>query len=136
MEITQVTGCIVLKACEAGEYRSEEDTVCQKCPSNTIGTRRAACACPCLDGYFRNTETLTRPEALQYVGNSSEKPGNMCTKPPGAPRDLDIVAVSPNDIEINWKPPRDDGGRTDLYYQVEHRDPDNLGSYTGTVYLG
>ena len=71
--------CLVLKACEAGEYLSEEDRVCQKCPANTIGAQRAACVCPCVDGYFRNTESLTHPDALQYVGDSNEKPGDMCT---------------------------------------------------------
>ena len=36
---------------------------------------------------------------------------------------------------MSWTRPADECGRTDLYYQVEHSDPDNLGSYTGTVYL-
>ena len=27
------------------------------------------------------------------------------------------------------------GGRSDLYYKVEYSDPDNLGSFTGAVYL-
>ena len=36
---------------------------------------------------------------------------------------------------MSWTRPVYEGGRTDLYYQVEHSDPDNLGSYTGTVYL-
>ena len=30
--------------------------------------------------------------------------------------------------------PAQTGGRSDLYYRVEHSDPDNLGSFTGTVY--
>ena len=37
---------------------------------------------------------------------------------------------------MSWTRPADEGGRFDLYYQVEHSDPDNLGSYTGTLYLG
>ena len=36
---------------------------------------------------------------------------------------------------MSWTRPADEGGRTDLYYQVEHSDPDNLGSYIGTIYL-
>ena len=35
---------------------------------------------------------------------------------------------------VNWLPPTDDGGRTDLYYYVQISDPDNLGSYTGGEY--
>ena len=37
---------------------------------------------------------------------------------------------------MSWSRPSDEGDRSDLYYQVEHSDPDNFGSYTGTVYLG
>ena len=36
---------------------------------------------------------------------------------------------------MSWSRPSDEGDRSDLYYQVEHSDPDNFGSYTGTVYL-
>ena len=61
---------------------------------------------------------------------------NINAEPPGAPQDLYTFAVSPNNIEIHWAPPTDNEGRRDLYFQVEHTDPDNLGSYTGTVYLG
>ena len=36
---------------------------------------------------------------------------------------------------MSWTRPADEGGRTDLYYQVEHSDPDRICSYTGTLYL-
>ena len=55
--------------------------------------------------------------------------------PPDAPRALNVVALSAYTIQVSWLHPINKGGRPDLYYQVEHSDPDNLGSYTGTVYL-
>ena len=45
-----------------------------------------------------------------------------------------MVAESPTSLLASWSLPSQTGGRSDLYYRVEHSDPDNLGSYTGTVY--
>ena len=47
------------------------------------------------------------------------------------------VSLTPrqSSITVRWSAPSDNGGRTDLYYEVDISDPDNLGSYTGTVYL-
>ena len=45
------------------------------------------------------------------------------------------LAPQQSSIIVRWSPPAEDGGRTDLYYQLEHSDPDNLGSYTDTVYV-
>ena len=56
-------------------------------------------------------------------------------EPPEAPRSLVVSATSAYTIPANWTPPAELGGRDDLFYQVEHSDPDNLGSFTGTVYL-
>ena len=55
--------------------------------------------------------------------------------PPTAPRNLSVIAESSMIVNFNWSSPAVIGGRSDLYYQVEHTDPDNLGSYIGTVYL-
>ena len=30
-------------------------------------------------------------------------------------------------LRISWSPPVDNGGRSDLYYQVHYSDPDNVG---------
>ena len=46
-----------------------------------------------------------------------------------------MLEPSETSITVSWSRPSDEGGRTDLYYQVEHSDPDNFGSFTGTVYL-
>ena len=40
-----------------------------------------------------------------------------------------------SNITVVWSSPAQTGGRYDLYYQVEHSNPDSLGTYTGTVYL-
>ena len=55
--------------------------------------------------------------------------------PPIAPRSLNVRAESSRVVLAGWSSPASTGGRSDLYYQVEHSDPDNLGTYTGTVYL-
>ena len=45
------------------------------------------------------------------------------------------MAVTPREIEVNWSPPANDGGRTDLYYQVEISDPEQLGEFEKSDYL-
>ena len=55
-------------------------------------------------------------------------------EPPSAPQSLSLYPTHTN-IFVTWSRPSDEGGRTDLYYQVEHSDPENFGSYNGTVYL-
>ena len=55
------------------------------------------------------------------------------TEPPSAPDDV-VLEPQQTSITIRWLSPAQTGGRSDLYYRVEHSDPDNLGSYTGTVY--
>ena len=54
--------------------------------------------------------------------------------PPSAPGGL-TLDVQQRSITVVWSSPASTGGRSDLYYQVEHSDPDNLGTYTGTVSL-
>ena len=45
------------------------------------------------------------------------------------------LAPQQSSIIVRWSPPAEDGGRTDLYYQLEHSDPDSLGLYTDPVYV-
>ena len=66
-------------ACPAGQFRSEENAECQDCPANTVSPRGAAAVCPCSDGYFRNTETHTHPDALKFVEEATETASNDCT---------------------------------------------------------
>ena len=46
-----------------------------------------------------------------------------------------MTVESSTSIAVRWSSPTETGGRSDLYYQVEYSDPDNLGSFIGTVYL-
>ena len=61
-------------------------------------------------------------------------PCYLHTEPPSPPRSVSLTPQR-NSITVRWSAPSDNGGRTDLYYEVDISDPDNLGSYTGTVYL-
>ena len=45
------------------------------------------------------------------------------------------LAPQQSSIIVRWSPPAEDGGRSDLYYQLEHSDPDSLGLYTDPVYV-
>ena len=56
------------------------------------------------------------------------------TEPPSAPSGVTLIAQL-SSITVVWSPPAVTGGRSDLYYQVEHSDPDNLGTYTGTDFV-
>ena len=56
------------------------------------------------------------------------------TEPPSAPRNMRLNEQTTS-TAVSWLSPTETGGRSDLYYQVEYSDPDNLGSFTGTVYL-
>ena len=55
-------------------------------------------------------------------------------EPPSGPRNLRLT-VQTTSITVSWSSPTETGGRSDLYYKVEYSDPDNLGSFTGAVYL-
>ena len=59
---------------------------------------------------------------------------SLCAEPPSTPRSLSLNPQQ-SSITVRWSAPADLGERRDLYYQVEISDPDNLGSYTGTVFL-
>ncbi|CAI8041854.1 Ephrin type-B receptor 3 (Fragment), partial [Geodia barretti] len=65
---------------------------------------------------------------------ANELPSEKCTQPPSAPGSLSL-SPQQSSITVRWSAPADLGGRRDLYYQVEISDPDNLGSFTGTVFL-
>ena len=68
---------------------------------------------------------------MTYVHKCS---GHLHTEPPSPPRSVSLTPQQ-SSITVRWSAPSDNGGRTDLYYEVDISDPDNLGSYTGTVYL-
>ena len=49
-------------------------------------------------------------------------------EPPSEPREVSLNPQT-NSITVSWRRPADLGGRSDLFYQVEHSDPDDFGSY-------
>ena len=48
--------------------------------------------------------------------------------PPSEPREVSLNPQT-NKITVSWRRPAALGGRSDLFYQVEHSDPDNIGAY-------
>ena len=81
---------------------------------------------------MRNPVIAAPVSRVLYVGR--EKVMIVFAEPPSAPESV-TLAPQQTRITVSWSPPAESGGRTDLYYQVEHSDPNNLGSFTGTVYL-
>ena len=57
-------------------------------------------------------------------------------EPPSAPVSVSVSRVTERNIVITWSPPAQTGGRSDLYYTVEHSDPNRLGQYIGTTCKG
>ena len=49
---------------------------------------------------------------------------------------MNVVAVSSREISAHWSAPAEDGGRTDLHYEVEISDPTQLGVFERTIFLG
>ena len=84
---------------------------------------------------MRDLEQHAQVSFMYILYYCSVIPSSIAVGPSSDPRNL-ILTPSQNSITVRWTRPADEGGRTDLYYQVEHSDPDNLGSYIGAVYLG
>ena len=53
--------------------------------------------------------------------------------PPSGPQNVGLTP-SRNSITVRWSPPAEDGGRTDLYYEVIRSDHNNTRSYNTKVY--
>ena len=45
------------------------------------------------------------------------------------------MTAQQSSITAVWSSPAQTGNRSDLYYQVEHSDPENLGTYINTDYI-
>uniref|UniRef100_UPI00358E8EA2 ephrin type-B receptor 2-like isoform X2 n=1 Tax=Myxine glutinosa TaxID=7769 RepID=UPI00358E8EA2 len=90
-------------ACPEGAFKpSPGDDQCQPCPLNSRTMGKAANSCKCRNGYYRG----------------HQDPLNMpCTSPPSAPQDL-VPGVNKTSLTLEWKPPRDTGGRDDILYNV------------------
>ncbi|KAH0628534.1 hypothetical protein JD844_009854, partial [Phrynosoma platyrhinos] len=90
-------------ACQLGFYRhSLASQRCLKCPPNSSSSFQAATECPCLKGFFRT------PTEDQTVA---------CTRPPSAPHNV-TFSLAGSQVSLLWQPPIDQGGRSDLSYNV------------------
>uniref|UniRef100_A0A8C7WU52 receptor protein-tyrosine kinase n=1 Tax=Oryzias sinensis TaxID=183150 RepID=A0A8C7WU52_9TELE len=93
----------VCRACPQGTFKSSQGAgLCQQCPFNSRSTIEAATLCGCRNGYYRG---------------DTEKPEDMCTSVPSAPRNL-VSVVNQTSVRLEWHPPREIGHRDDLSYNV------------------
>ncbi|XP_072864121.1 ephrin type-A receptor 8 [Chlorocebus sabaeus] len=90
-------------ACELGFYKSAPgDQLCARCPPHSHSTAPAAQACHC---------------DLSYYRAALDPPSSACTRPPSAPVNL-ISSVNGTSVTLEWAPPLDPGGRSDVTYNA------------------
>uniref|UniRef100_A0A3Q3M4V2 receptor protein-tyrosine kinase n=1 Tax=Mastacembelus armatus TaxID=205130 RepID=A0A3Q3M4V2_9TELE len=93
----------VCRACPQGTFKSSQGAgLCQQCPLNSRSTIEAATLCGCRNGYYRG---------------DMDKPEDMCTSVPSAPRNV-VSVVNQTSVLLEWHPPRDMGHRDDLSYNI------------------
>ncbi|KAF4089610.1 hypothetical protein AMELA_G00068210 [Ameiurus melas] len=92
--------------CRPGTYKaSAKDAYCTKCPPHSYAQQEKASECTCEKGYYR----------------ADMDPRSMaCTRPPSAPEN-GISTLNDTSVALEWRPPRDSGGRSDLAYNVHCR---------------
>uniref|UniRef100_A0A672HL87 receptor protein-tyrosine kinase n=1 Tax=Salarias fasciatus TaxID=181472 RepID=A0A672HL87_SALFA len=90
-------------ACPQGTFKSSQGAgLCQQCPLNSRSTIEAATLCGCRNGYYRG---------------DMDKPEDMCTSVPSAPRNV-VSVVNQTSVLLEWHSPRETGHRDDLSYNV------------------
>ena len=57
------------------------------------------------------------------------------SEPPSYPNGVTVSALPSRKMSVSWSRPSQSGGRSDLYYTVQHSDPDTLGQFIGTTCL-
>ncbi|XP_072264754.1 ephrin type-A receptor 7 isoform X2 [Pyxicephalus adspersus] len=89
--------------CGRGFYKSSsQDLQCSRCPAHSFSDREGSSRCDCEDGYYR---AYSDPS---YIA---------CTRPPSAPQNL-IYNINQTTVTLEWSPPADSGGRSDVTYRV------------------
>ncbi|XP_077567599.1 ephrin type-A receptor 7 isoform X4 [Stigmatopora nigra] len=92
--------------CGHGYYKmSSQDLNCSRCPTHSFIDREGSWQCNCEDGYYRAF---------------SDPPSVACTRPPSAPQNL-VYNINQTALMLEWSPPVDDGGRSDVTYRVQCR---------------
>ncbi|KAG8506661.1 Ephrin type-A receptor 8 [Galemys pyrenaicus] len=90
-------------ACELGFYKSAPgDQLCARCPPHSHSATPAAQTCRC---------------DLSYYRAALDPPSAACTRPPSAPVNL-ISSVNGTSVALEWAPPLDPGGRSDVTYNA------------------
>ncbi|XP_063091791.1 ephrin type-A receptor 8 isoform X1 [Cavia porcellus] len=90
-------------ACELGFYKSAPgDQLCARCPLHSHSAAPAAQTCRC---------------DLSYYRAALDPPSAACTRPPSAPVNL-ISSVNGTSVTLEWAPPLDPGGRSDITYNA------------------
>ncbi|XP_054857061.1 ephrin type-A receptor 8 isoform X2 [Eublepharis macularius] len=90
-------------ACQLGFYKSSPgDQLCAKCPFHSFSDSQAAQVCRCESGFYRAPQ---------------DPPSAPCSRPPSAPMNL-LSSVNGTSVTLEWAPPLDKGGRSDIIYNV------------------
>nr|XP_057944534.1 ephrin type-A receptor 6-like isoform X1 [Doryrhamphus excisus] len=91
------------QACKPGFFKPYAgNTKCSQCPLHSSSHDQAATMCHCEKGFYR----------------ANKDPSTMaCTRPPSAPRNL-VSLINDTALFLQWMPPSDTGGRSDIIYNV------------------
>ncbi|XP_008402573.1 ephrin type-A receptor 6-like [Poecilia reticulata] len=91
------------RACKPGYFKAfAGNTKCSKCPQHSSSHDQAATICHCDKGFYRG---IKDPSSM------------ACTRPPSAPRNL-ISLINDTALFLQWMPPINTGGRSDITYNV------------------
>ncbi|XP_061670985.1 ephrin type-A receptor 6 isoform X3 [Syngnathoides biaculeatus] len=91
------------QTCKPGFFKPYPGNMkCSQCPLHSSSHDQAATMCHCEKGFYR----------------ANKDPSTMaCTRPPSAPRNL-LSLINDTALFLQWMPPSDTGGRSDITYNV------------------
>ncbi|XP_051918414.1 ephrin type-A receptor 6-like isoform X1 [Hippocampus zosterae] len=91
------------QTCKPGFFKPIAGNMkCSQCPLHSSSHDQAATMCHCEKGFYR----------------ANKDPSTMaCTRPPSAPRNL-VSLINDTALFLQWMPPSDTGGRSDITYNV------------------
>lgn len=96
------TECV---ACKTGYYKpAAGKQECYPCPEHSYTNVPQSIECTCEEGYYRSPKDAKT---------------TACTQPPSAPQNLREVEKTNNMVVLSWLAPVYDGGRKDVYYQID-----------------
>ncbi|XP_062888882.1 ephrin type-A receptor 8 isoform X1 [Mobula hypostoma] len=91
------------QACEPGFFKPNSgDQLCTRCPRHSHSDVMGALFCQCDPNYYRSPSDL---------------PSSPCTRPPTAPVNA-LSSVNGTSVFLDWSPPANSGGRSDVRYNV------------------